>query len=57
MRTTKNDGVKDWWFNRAKSFRHPVIVLMLTHVSAFPVANDPALSPIDTRARLHPRRP
>ena len=38
MRTTRNDGVKDWWFNRAKSFCHPVIVLMLTHVSAFPVA-------------------
>ena len=57
MRTTRNDGVKDWWFNHAKSFRHPVIVLTLTHVSAFPVANYPALSPINTRARLRRRRP
>ena len=57
MRTTRNDGVKDWWFNHTESFRHPIIVLMLTHVSVFPPSlTPPPFSPMNTCAHLHPRR-
>ena len=57
MRTTRNHGVKDWWFTHSQSFRHSVFVLILAHMSAFPFANWPAPFPISARARLHLRWP
>ena len=57
MRTTGANGVKNWWYTRSQSSRQSIYVLILTHMSVFPLANWSVQSPIDAHARLHLIRP
>ena len=53
MQTTGANGVKNRWYTRSQSSRQSVYVLILTHMSVFPLANWSVQSPIDAHARLH----